>query len=311
MTSAPQPPDRDSSNATGRPGRSVVVGVVVAVLGLVATIVGILLMFAPSDYAATIISVAILAFVILVLVCLWYIDRSPFEAFFQRAEELLRKWNHWLVLIGLSLSASTFILALAIYRAVPIRKDLCEVPPLGSSADIFNSCTGQRDGPCYIEALAPEKTEGIAAFKILVDHSAPPTNKKGEVHSSGWYMTLYGSPCDRLEYRSFRFSWRASCEGSEPDIGVRLVVDDERNPKEHTELVVYEKQNVRALSTKEGDWFSTTIDTRDFNPKKPPPPGVNDRQINKVVFFVNPDTANLCGRGTFWFRDVRFVRNER
>ncbi len=310
MTSTPRPSNGDSTEGD-RLGEAVV-KLVATVLGLVASVVGALVALVPSLslYRTIVISLAVASVLIIVLLCLAFKYPDKLKAFLRRAERLLRKWNPWLMAVGLSLSAPTFILALAIYHALPVRSDICEVPLFGSSGDLYNSCSKQSDGHCYIEALAPEKNkDGIAAFNIQLDPTGSRTNTKNNnaPHSSGWYIPFWGSPCNRMEYRSFRFSWRASCKLSEPDFGVRLVVDN-ANPRDPKELVVYEKSGVRQLSTKEGDWFNVALDTRDIK-EKSTVAGVERNRINKVVFFVEPDTADLCGGGTFAFRDVRFVQN--
>lgn len=149
---------------------------------------------------------------------------------------------------------------------------------------------------------------GAASFTYKADSSV---SLSGDA-SSGVYMTFHKSSVDRFTYREIRFSSKAEVTCRQPDVGIRLAVDDPDAPGREKEVVKFE---ISSLNTHFGGkqsltqtWQTFTIDLGDLKPtiRNQPPPEINTNLINKIAFFVNNDIAERCPAGTLWFRDVTF-----
>ena len=185
---------------------------------------------------------------------------------------------------------------------------------------IFNSLASQPAFRNALVAWGKKPTDlgwvidekGEAGFSYKAD---PVLLTKLAVAVSGGFMTFYDKPCDLLAYRHLRFACKVTGTkpGSKPDLRIRLAVDDpeakgerERVTYEVPPLVEYFK-GTRAI---QADWQDFSIDLKDLQPLPhagSPPPGLNSKAINKIVFYVTAQEVKDCPEGTLWFRDVTFI----
>ncbi|HKQ09113.1 MAG TPA: hypothetical protein VJ464_28580 [Blastocatellia bacterium] len=132
--------------------------------------------------------------------------------------------------------------------------------------------------------------------------------------SSGGYLTFYSSPCDRLTYHEFSFACKAEVAKGEcyPDVGIRLAVDDPRNPYiPNRERVTYEISSLNEYYKGklhiDENWHTFTVNLGDFQQMRYQfVEGLDGNALNKIVFFVSNNQVIKCPKGKLWFRDVKF-----
>jgi hypothetical protein len=133
--------------------------------------------------------------------------------------------------------------------------------------------------------------------------------------SSGGYVSFPKAPVDRLAYRYLTFDCKVTGSLGQPDIGLRLVVDDQRPsiPEENKEAEVYELKSLNIQPESKplsGNWQKFEVDTRSFEEsgaiRSLSKDGVDPNRINKIVFFVNDGMTRKSAKGTVWVRYVVF-----
>ena len=133
--------------------------------------------------------------------------------------------------------------------------------------------------------------------------------------SSGGYVSFPGAPINRLVYRYLTFDCKATAFEGQPDIGVRLVLNDPRSGGTPwgKEAEVYELKSLNQQPISKPlsiTWQKYELDTRDFDPSPAvlpdTPNAVDSNLINKIVFFLNDQMTRGSAKGTIWIRNVVF-----
>jgi hypothetical protein len=138
---------------------------------------------------------------------------------------------------------------------------------------------------------------------------------KADWASSGGYVSFPHTQVNRLVYRYLTFDCKVTDSQGQPDIGLRLAVDDTRPsvPVENKEAEVYELKSLNLQSESKPlseNWQKYEVDTRSFEESSPvrslSNEGVDPNRINKIVFFITDAMTQKSAKGTVWVRYVVF-----
>ena len=253
--------------------------------------------------------IRVILFIIAVATLLWLLRRK-FNKLYESSHHLLLHLVPWFIICLLAINLIIFF----IIRPSKQDRQIIFDKRMGA---IFNSWQYNPIQRKYIYAWGSGPGDlmwiidkyGTASFSYHIDSKVMVIDSSA---SSGGYMTFYGNPCERSNFREISFKCRAFFKSGRPDLGLRLVVDD---PKEldDKELVTYEISSLRKYyrGKQEFDetWQTFSIDINDFKRKRYEPPfpkWIDENTINKIVFFVNTKTVKNCSEAQFSLRDVYF-----
>lgn len=216
-------------------------------------------------------------------------------------------FSPWLAILTFITSVWVLILVIPAHSSVPIRFDA------GVSA-VYNSWDHV---PQHSKRLRAFGTDGGLAWTIAdggatgsFSYATDKAIATTEDATSGAYITFYGRPCDRLQYRSVHFRCKVTAATGPADLGVRLTVDNPKATKDR-ELIAYECNSLRRYSAIDETWRHFDIPLGDFRQARyqPPfPPNLDENSINKIVFFIGTHTSDQCPAATVWIGDVAFRR---
>ncbi len=289
----PVPPPPPADPAGRRWDVPAITGFVLAAAGSAANIVN-------PEFPAWLAVVCILA---LVACTAWFTFRlyHPLARRVARFHQPVATSTPWLVLLTLILCVTILYFVLPGRRVAQIKFD-------NGTGAVFNSWDGVPDHKKRIQAAGAGGTlawgiEGDGStgwFSYKTDKALP----AAEGISSGAYLTFYGRPCDRLQYRTLRFRCRATAAPGAADVGVRIAVDNPREKRDR-ELITYEVASLRRYAPVDGSWRTYEIPIGDFRQVRYQPP-FPANLINKIVFFVNAEISDACPDATLWFADIAF-----
>ncbi len=238
----------------------------------------------------------------LILASIYYLCQKWFA---HTLQPLLEKLTPWLILLLISINGLILYHTWPIIGTISIRLD-------DAKAALFNSYEHSLDIPPYL-AIVPNGdkftwkiSDGgrTGNFSVKVASDLEPTFNQ----SSGGYITFYGNPIDRLQYRTVHFRLKITDASGTPDIGIRLVVD---NPKAagDRELVTYEIESLAKYSKITEDWQAFDMPIGDFQQVRYEPPfpeNIDANKINKLVFFIDNRIGKQCTNMTVWVSEIEF-----
>jgi hypothetical protein len=229
----------------------------------------------------------------------------------KQIDQLVIRLAPWLAVIALFISV-------LIYLAIKPPKEAFQISFDSRTSALFNSWDhGQT--PKYFEAYGD--ADNVMLWTITDRRTAyfnfrsfSPLPQSDDSASSGGYITFYDKPCDRLIYGELSFKCRITdTTDPQPDLGIRLAVDDPHEEPTKRERVMYELASVnKYLNGKQridDTWQTFTIDIRNFQQKRYMPPfpsQISATTINKIVFFINVAIIHNCKHGRIWISDILF-----
>lgn len=274
-----------------------VISVAASVISLIFFIRGLI----DDEYPTWIVTISGL----LLFACLLYLFRRPLLRVLNRVHPHAVNANPWIALVLLGLTALILWRVSPSHTAIYISFD-------PAKAAVFNSWRHQ-DHTKHIAALGSgdtftwittDKRNTTGSFRFTVNPTLPASTGA----SSGGYVTFYGNVCDKLRYRTVRFRCKVTDVNGNPDVGLRLAVD---NPKAtgDKELIAYEIASLAKYGPVGAEWRTFEIPLGDFNMVRYEPPfptDVDENTINKIVFFVDNRIAEQCKQAAFHFSEICF-----
>jgi hypothetical protein len=274
---------------------------VIALAGFAISLVGLVSKLINREFPAWLAAISLLT----LLMCAFYLTHQWLTLVFRFLHPHLVDINPWLGLVLLVLNS------LILYHIWPV-SNVLSISFDPAKAAVFNSYQHQPMHTKYLEVRGVGDTlswiitdEGrTGSFRFKINANQEPSYGA----SSGAYITFYGQPCDRLRYRTIRFRFKVTDASGNPDVGIRLAVD---NPKAtgDRELISYEIQSLAKYGPIKNEWQTFEIPVNAFQQVRYEPPfpeGLNENTINKIVFFVNNQIVEQCREATFWFSDIVF-----
>lgn len=153
----------------------------------------------------------------------------------------------------------------------------------------------------------------------------------GDIDNAGGILLFYNRPIDRIKYKTLSFELRITktqnlitpkdaCIGEKPpDVGIRLVVDDDKEISDtlrrrgNRELTNYELPSLAQYVKKTimSTWMKFEIKIKDIPEKSSItnfPSGLDRNTINKLVFFIDKAKVEGCSNARIWVREISFTR---
>jgi hypothetical protein len=273
----------------------------ISLAGFAIGVVGLLAKLINRDFPTWITILSVFG----ILVCVLYLTRQWLSRLLRLIHPHLERATPWLVALLIVQSG------LILFHVWPVTNRI-QVSFDSSKAAVYNSWQHQNHHTKYIEARGAGDTldwviidkgrTGNFRFKVNSDQEP----SKGA--SSGGYISFYDRMCDRLRYRTLRFHCRVTDATGNPDLGVRLSVDNPKTTGDR-ELISYEIKSLSKFVSISDEWRSVDIPLSAFQQVRYEPPfpeGLDENTINKIVFFVDNDIAQKCKQATFWFSEIDF-----
>lgn len=130
--------------------------------------------------------------------------------------------------------------------------------------------------------------------------------------NSGAYVSFPDVVINRLIYRYLTFDCKVTDSEGQPDLGVRLAVDDPQVSEVYKEVAVYElsslseRYKAKPLSAQWQDYEVYTPSFSEQSQGQPRASNMDENEINKIVFFVNDSMLSKSRKGTIWIRNIVF-----
>lgn len=151
---------------------------------------------------------------------------------------------------------------------------------------------------------------------IAFSYSEVAGRQRNEKESGGAHLRFYDDPVPISDFDSLSFSIKGESgkDDEEPDVAVRLVVDDPTLQPRDREVVVREAPSLQELGHFLTEhWQRMDIDLGEFeaDPFLRAPEGIDPDSINKIAFIINNDILGRSRSGTVLVKDISFTRHGR
>lgn len=150
---------------------------------------------------------------------------------------------------------------------------------------------------------------------IFLNYKLRKNHERVNNDSSGYYITFYDRPMDYRTYRFLIFSIkgeRDTTNGHKVNVGIRLTVDDPKDPSQTKEIVIRQLSSLEDIGIDiSRNWKTVIIDLAEFKIlpyTKPLPTHVDPCLVNKIVFFVDNDIVDKYSNGTIYVKDIAFEK---